>query len=576
MFIGLVFAMLASCTSARWTVKEKAAIDQSDYQILQQKNFLVVSEDVTPENPVLKLDVFSKKEYEYSQRVLMQRNIQEYRLRPGFVALGVAGSAMAFYLANSNSFGNMSSAKSWTLNAAGALFLASGFLNMKPVEEPRPTGEERYLRSTGTTTAVDTVNADKDFSALASVAVKHNGELVFTEEQRTFTGTLEIPLGNEIEDLELAGPDPGKINIEVTFKDSTYNYSYPVSQILQPYARVTAKLTELRNSPNEDTDNILADLVRGSRLKIDNADDKQWYRVLYGISENYIRKEDAELIWRSTGFVQDSDIVTLPRVPFGNIDVESNIPILRGSSPNSIALIVTNENYAGDLQERDYAHRDGRLIRAYLKNALGYPEQNIYSLQDVSASNELFRTLSEMRFAANDSTELFVYLNGYGTVSNRGDSPQLHLLGVAGNGQNAEISLSKLYEQLATLTASKTIVLNDMDFSRSVASNQFTANEAQRIIELNTSPLSEHENVSVLMGTQLTYPSSLYVSSDGEDKKHHIFPYFFAKALQQRRTKISAIYQYLERNISYTARRLYDRPQDPLLLGNSTIDLISE
>lgn len=576
LLVGLVFATLASCTSARWTVKEKAAVDQSNYQILQEKNFLIASEEVTPENPVLKLDVFSKREYEYTQRVLMQRNIQEYRLRPGFVALGITGSAMAFYLANSKSFSNLSSAKSWTLNAAGALFLASGFLNMKPVETPRPTGEERYLRSTGTTTAVDTVKAGEEYSALASVAVKHNGELVFTEEQRTFTGTLEIPLGNEIEELELSGPDPGQINIDVTFKDSTYNYSYPVSQVLQPYARVTAKLTELRNSPNESTDNILADLVRGSRLKIDNADDKQWYRVLYGISENYIRKEDAELIWRSTGFVQDSDIVTLPRVPFGNIDVESNIPILRGLSPNSIALIVTNENYSGDLQERDYAHRDGRLIRAYLKNALGYPEQNIYSIQDVSTSNELFRTLSEMRFAANDSTELFVYLSGYGSVSNQGDTPQLHLLGVTDSGPNPEISLTKLYEQLATLTSSKTVVLNDMDFSRSVASNQFTANEAQRIIESNASPLSKNENASILMGTKLTYPSSLYVSSGGEDKKHHIFPYFFAKALQQRRTKISAIYQYLERNISYTARRLYDRPQDPLLLGNSTIDLISE
>lgn len=573
----MVLLVLASCTSARWTVEEKAAVDQTDYRVLEQESFLVPSGKISPENPVLKLDVYSKNKYEYTQRVLMQRNIQEYRLRAGFVALGLGGAAMSFYLANSNALTSMSSTKSWALNAAGALFIASGFLNMKPVGNPRPTGEERYLRSTGTTTVVDTLDTDQDSSTLASIVVRHNEKVVFSKEQRTFSGKLEITLGNELEELELAGPDPGIIDIEVTFKDSTYNYSYPVEQVLQPYARITSKLTELRNSPNENPDNVLADLVRGSRLKIKSSDNEDWYQVLYGISENYIPKEDAELIWRSTGFVQDSDVVTLPRVPFGNIDVESNIPILRGPTPNAIALIVTNENYSGKFEERNYAHRDGRLMEAYLKNALGYNPQNIYSITDIKSSSDLYRQLSEIRFAANDSTELFVYLSGYGNVNVQADEPKLELLGVAEDGQqNPAISLTKLYEQIATLSSNKTVVLADIDFSSTMGSNQFSANQSQRIIEANTTPLSTDTQASVLMGTRLNYPSSLYVSSGEEDKKHYIFPYFFTKALQQRRTNISAIYQYLERNVSYTARRLYDRPQDPLLLGNTSIDLISQ
>lgn len=575
--IGVLLVFLASCTSARWTVKQKAAVDQDDYRVLEQDNFLVQSGTVSPENPVLKLHVYSRIKYEYTQRVLMQRNIQEYRLRPGFVALGIGGAAMAFYLANSSSLRTISTTKSWTLNAAGALFLASGFLNMKPVGEPRPTGEERYLRSTGTTTKIDTVATGSNFDALASIEVRYQDRLIFSEEQRTFTGTLEIPLGNKLEELQLSGPNPDSVHVQVGFKDSTYKYIYPVERILQPYARITSKLTELRNSPEEKPGNVLADLMKGSRLKIQSSVNDEWYKVLYGIAENYIRKEDAELIWRSTGFVQDNDIVTLPRVPFGNIDVESNIPILRGTTPNAIALIVTNENYSGKLEERNYAHRDGRLIEAYLKNALGYTEQNIHSLHDIKSSTELYRTLSEIRFAANDSTEIFVYLSSYGSVNTQPNTPKLQLLGVADEGKhNAVIPLPDFFEQLATISSAKTVILNDIDFSATIQDNQFTTNEGQRIIEANTAPLRSDTRTSILMGTQLTYPSSLYVSRTGEDKKHHIFPYFFAKALQKRKTEISAIYQYLERNVSYTARRLYDRPQDPLLLGNTSIDLASQ
>jgi hypothetical protein len=99
----------------------------------------------------------------------------------------------------------------------------------------------------------------------------------------------------------------------------------------------------------------------------------------------------------------------------------------------------------------------------------------------------------------------------------------------------------------------------------------------RNIIENNVSPLlTQNTNNSVLLGTQLNNPSRLYMSEEGEDKKHHIFPYFFAKALQERKTTLSDIYQYLERNVSYTSRKLFDRPQDPLLLGNTQLNLAGQ
>ncbi|WP_445665054.1 caspase family protein [Fodinibius sp. AD559] len=569
-------SFLGSCTSARWTVKEKESIDRSEYEVVEENYFLQQTDDVTPENPILSLVLFSEIQYEYMQRVLMQRNIQDYRLRPGTTALGIGGAAMAFYLANIADFGSQSSTKRWTLNGVGALMLASGFLNMKPVGEPRPTGEERYKRTTGTTIKVDTVKADAKVDTSASVYMLYNDLIIFEEtNQNISNGLLKIPIGNALNDFKLSGPNPGNATVEVLFADSLYRYNYAIDSVLQPYAVVNEQLTALRNSPEENTDNVLADLVDGSQLKISSIND-DWYQVMYGISETYIKKSDADIIWRSEDYEVEDQVVTVPRVPFGEIDVESNIPILRDENPNAKALLVINQNYADTLGERNYALRDGRLMRTYLQNALGYSEDNIYQLADITNSDSLNTLLSSLESTANDSTELFVYLSGYGTVDK--EESQLQLLMTPSDTQSyAKIGLSNIFSRIGRISSAKTIVLSDIDFASGTSEKSFSENEMRDIIEGNVSPLlSQNPNSSVLLGSQLNNPSRLYMSGGREDKKHHIFPYFFAKALQERRTLLSDIYQFLERNVSYTSRRLFDRPQDPLLLGNTQLNLAGQ
>ncbi len=579
----LLFLILApvlfSCTNARWIVKDRNAIDQSEYEVLNERHFLELSGEVTPENPILNLELLSRNEYRFTQRVLAQRNIQDYRLRPGFLALGLSGGALAFYAANSTALNNnRSSTQTWTLNAVGAALIASGFLNMKPVGEPRPTGEERYLRSSGEDIRIDTTKVSEEISAGVSLTIQYGDITIYEENDRPVTnGQVEIPLAEKLNELQLRGPSPGNVNIEVNFEDSSYIYEYSVSDILQPYARISSQFASLRNSPEENSDNVVADLVQGSQVKIENYTDEEWYRVLYGISEHFILKEYAEIVWQPSDFAQEANVVTVPHVPFGEIDIENNIPILRGTKENAQALVVTNEDYSGLLEQRRYAHRDGRLIQTYLRDALGYQKENIHELRDVESRAAFDSTFAKLRSLSNDSTEITIFLSGYGEIIDEGGTTRLALLGSNGDTLKQVIRLDELFKQLSSVTSAQTLVLSDIDFSQSSTSGNYTTNEAQNTIESQADRLTmNNENAAVLLGTQLNQPTSLYYSSEGEDKKHHIFPYFFAKALQQRMTSISAIYQYLERNVSYTARKLQDRPQDPLLLGNSQLDLSSE
>lgn len=574
---------LISCTSPRWTVKSTEDVDRNESEIVSQKEFLAPEGNLSPENPLLRLNLLAEIQYEYPKRVLMQRTIQDYRLRPGFIILGFAGAAAAFYTANSSALeGNNSTARSLTLNTAGGLLALSGFLNMKPVGEPRPTGEERHLRSTGTVTETDTVSITGRSRNRADISVVYEGRTIMKESGREVTGgRLELQLVNILDGLQLSVRDPGNINVHVEFNDSVYTYSHPVKNILLPYARITAPLTELRNEPDESPESVLAELLRSSQLQVSNFEDEKWLRVLYGISENYILRNDAQLIWRPSGFIDNNSVVTVAQIPFGNIDVEYNIPVLRNERENAYALIITNEQYSGRYTPRSYSHRDGRLIRTYLEKALGYPSGNIVEIKDVRNPGEVTERIQKLRKMTNDSSEVFVYINGHGRVQDDHDSYILNLATVSSGEEEKTdtplVSLRMFYEQLSHIPSGPMIVLNDISFGLESQNLSLSRSENRRIFYNHFSVLTDSKPQSaVITGSNIDQPSALYLSASGEDKKHHIFPYYFARALQQRITDLPAIYQFLERNVPYTSRKLHDQSQDPMLLGATSLDFTSE
>src|SRR5699024_4322802 len=136
---------------------------------------------------------------------------------------------------------------------------------------------------TGTVIKVDTVNVHEPAVNTASVKIYYQGDVIFDDpEYNLSSGSLKIPLADKLASLQIAGFDPGAVSVDVTFIDSSYAYKFPVKKILQPYAQVSSQFTELRNSPDINPDNILADLLKGSQVKVQDYSDEQWLRVLYG------------------------------------------------------------------------------------------------------------------------------------------------------------------------------------------------------------------------------------------------------------------------------------------------------
>jgi hypothetical protein len=534
---------------------------------MEEKEFLTIADSLSPQDPSLQLNVFSRITRSYQQKMLVQRNIQDYRLRPGFVTLGLAGAAAAFYAANSSRL-NTGSTQSLTLNIMGTLLAASGFINLKPSGDPRPVGEERYLDNTGKLVVTDTVDVRTDVNTPIDFTVTYNSQTIFEDSLgQVQGGHIEIPTASIFSDLKLTGEDIGFFDLTVQFKDSTYHREYPVSSVLQPYAHVTTEYVEMRSSPAINPDNVLADLEEGSQIQIESIANEDWYQVRYGNFHNYISRDDASLIWRSAKLNQNEQLTTVPRIPFGKVDVERDIPSLRAASANAQALIITNENYSQLRPERRHTHRDGKLIAEYFKQALGYSEERIHRLVDVQEPSQVYQQIEEINAASNDSTEILVYAGGFGGIKN---NEELFLKSVALDEDSTatDLPLRSLLSRIRAISSRQTIVFADIDFGGDVP-EKFSRNSGRSLIRSLASTLTDgSENTAFLMGNSIEQPSGLYQSSQGEDKKHHIFPYLFAKALQQRRTTLDGIYNYIEQNLSYISRRLHDRAQVPSIFGD--------
>lgn len=571
------------CTNARWMVKDTDSVDQDDYELLSEKEFPDVDQPPTPEDPILHLQFKSRQQYEYAEKVLIARHVQDYKVRPFFFTLGVMGAATAFYLANSNAIQSIDGQlETVTLNTVGGLLAISTIFNFKPVGEPRPTGEERFLRASGTRIYSDTTSINTTRQDSAAISFYYGDQPVFENQVYNISsGTIDLNMGVELNDLGITETDPDSVYINVGYSDSTYSFSYPLTSVLRPFAKIETPVTELRNSPEESAENVLAELVEGSQLQIIEESGEQWYKVLYGISESYIAQNDASLVWRTSDFAQKNQVVTVPSVPFGKIDVENNIPVLNNLNQNGVGLLVGIEDYNGDYEPRNYTDRDLQLMETYLNNALGYPDYHIHRMFNIDDRQPVDSLLTLLQQRSSQETEVFVYLSGYGEVRESENSYEPLLLLDTQNPDQGLINLIDLYRTIANLPAQKTVIVNNIDFSRSFAElsqNSDLPIQAFRQSLYNTAITlsSDHPGLAILFSSELDQRNHLYLGNGNEDKKHHIFPYYFAKALQQRTSQLGDLFRYLQRNVSYTARKLHNEPEDPVLFGDESIDLAGE
>ncbi len=566
--IGIITLLIvaSACSSSKWVVENQYEVDRNDFELIESQQFLQRIGTITPENPIVQFEILAANSFEYTQRVRTDRFIQRYRPIFRSVLMGIAGAGLASYTADvaqkSNSQQGSISTSTFYYGAAGLITLTS-FLNMKSKGESNPTGEVRLLRKTGSVTETDTVSAQPNPGSDVSYTIYYEGDIL------AFGNNLEYRNNRyTVNLLESFNPELAEysiddvITLEIYFGNDIYVNTIPVNSFLEQFVVITSDITALRDEPVLDSRTILTDLARGSQLKF-VSEEENWYRVLYGISETYIAKTDAELIWRPSEFASQLSIITVPNIPFGNIDVESDIPQLSDVTEGAYGFIIANREYQGDYSERIYAERDAELISTYLNEAFGYRNDNIRLTNNIENQQQLVlsynRMVNEIR---RDQKKLVVFVSGY---VESGEDGQVMMLGTGGS-VSSSINLNSFFSGISRLPVEELIILLDIDN---------VENEESSIIEpLANQIIANNANTAILVSSTETQRSRDYSSTGGDQKRHSIFSYFIADAIKKGATDISDVLNHLLRNVDYTSRRLHNQPQHILFFGNSELSFI--
>lgn len=572
----LAIVLLYGCTSSRWIVESQRAVDTTKSNILNSREVVLADSNITPDHPILKLSLVDINKVRYPQRLVVKRYIQQYRPRYGFMALGLIGTGFLVYTTHFS--GLKTSKRNRTiLDGAAGLLALSSILNMKPVGKPKPTGESRFSKQTGSVTRIDTTlkSNTKDETALLKILYRKN-VLLNNIPLQFKNGLINLDLARNIDIGTVDDPNPGSLNILVSYDNQSYTFQVPVKHFTRRFALVIRPKASLYSSPKENDANIITDVGYHTQLQLVNKEG-DWYKVLYGLTPTYLRISDADLVWKPSSNIVAPNVVVIPHTKFGDIDVEKNIPVDSVRNPNAVAVLMNNTFSASDSSSKqDIYNRDIELMKDYMNHTLGINENHIFVFNhtDMDSARKfwgLSSNISEISsFLKQDTTDLYIYYVGNSSPSDN-DSTAFSGLVPA---------LQGIINRTSRLNNNKSLILidanfNQPDFDKKTDSEDKNGRLIQKLLfQSAQSAVSNRTNMSIIFSSDQGQTSGIYQSKENNvDKRHSIFTYYLCNALKEGDRNILDIYHYLQRNVTFTSRSLFDRPQDPVIFGNLNMNI---
>jgi len=566
---------LLSCTSSRWVVTDQQVTDTDiEPELINEESVLLLEHEPDHNNPVISFSAYQVLEKEYQQRVKVERTVQRYRPRWLFLALGLGGAAFSSLAANTNLITpGISTEQQLALNLTSVVLAGLAFSNMKPVGDPIFTGESELMRRSGYEIINDTLRSeDAGFDLSVDLEVRFENDVILTESDLALNnGQIDINLVTITDVLGRRINRESVLELILSYNGTSSTYEVPIPSFMSPFITVTDPVALLRNAPVANDTNVITEVGTGSSLELIGEENEDWYRVQFGGSEVFLSRSAGEIEWMSEAVTGSPDIFEYADVPFGEIDVENSVPILKSNNPADRAIILTN-GFIDEAEPRQYLERDHRLFRFYMRHALQIREDQIFEIE-MDSTDAWVAELQNIP-GMDETGSLHVYLSGFAAIE---DQMSVYLTGVD-HRQNDEppVLTSVIFDEFERINPGSLFLLADFEFtpvfdpegqavSRSVQAQalQFLANGLLRRIP----------NSVILFSNRPGQRSSLYTGAGMVNMRHHIFNYYWADAIKRRNTRMSDIIRHLENNVDYTSRRLHDRSQEIQAFGNFTLDI---
>ena len=257
----------------------------------------------------------------------------------------------------------------------------------------------------------------------------------------------------------------------------------------------------------------------------------------------------------------------------------------RATNPQGIAVIVGNRAYGDDVQPVDFAHNDADAMRSFVIDALGYRDGNIIDLRDATKA-QLERVFGNDRnhkgqlfdWVRPDRSDVVVFYSGHGVPgveSNRG-----YLLPVDGDPNRAELvgfGLDVLVANLKRLPARSITVYLDTCFSGT--SHGGTLMQAASGLTITQKLPDQPDKLTILTAAQANQIASWDNEAGRGLFTHHLLAALNGAADRGEygngdgRVTVGEVKRFLDKEMTYQARRQFGRDQQANVVGNDSVVL---
>lgn len=248
--------------------------------------------------------------------------------------------------------------------------------------------------------------------------------------------------------------------------------------------------------------------------------------------------------------------------PSINSDVDQEIPVGKSQSPNTLAVIIANENYTNPTAPVASALHDGRTMRQYFEKTLGLPKTNIIYVENATKNGMdiAISKLEQRAQAHGGDINILFYYAGHGFPKE--GSKEAYLLPVDGDVlyPNTAVPLEVLYKRLSDINSNGVVAFVDACFSGSQR-GEGVLNEARSlsIAPKNTGAQGKMWVLSAATGEQTAMPY--------REKDHGLFTYFLLKKIQETKGNVSLgdLSDYVIKEVSTKSSGLVNKQQTPTL-----------
>lgn len=262
-------------------------------------------------------------------------------------------------------------------------------------------------------------------------------------------------------------------------------------------------------------------------------------------------------------------------------------PSQAANNPDGVAVIVGNKNYASSVPTVDYAHNDAKAIRQYVVDVLGFREGNIIDLRDATQTqllsvfgNERTHEGTIWQYVRPNRSDVVVFYSGHGVPGQK--DRRGYLLPVDANPDTPEINgypIDLLYKNLSKIKARSTTVFLDTCFS---------GESAKGMLIRSASPIHIKAKMPSLTNgmTVITAAQGDQLASWDDKAQHGLFTEHLLEALYGKadiqgygngdgKVTLKEIKTYLDEEMTYAARRRFNRHQQATVLGDEESVLAS-